>query len=184
MSRRAGMAAACAFVATIVLANYLTSALGFVPVGFGLTATAGTFAAGCALALRDLTQDALGRRGVLAVIVVAAALSFAIAPPTLALASGVAFLLSELADFAVYTPLRRRARLGDRRWVTAVVASNVAGAVVDSVVFLGVAFGAASILGDTPGQLVGKSWATLAYLAVGWAVTRALLRQPVHPDGA
>lgn len=184
MNRRAGMAAAFALVATTIVANYLTSTLGFVPVGFGLVATAGTFAAGCALALRDVTQDALGRRGVLVVIVVAAALSFVIASPSLALASGVAFLLSELADFAVYTPLRARARLGGRRWATAVVASNAAGAVVDSVVFLGVAFGAASILGDTPGQLVGKSWATLAYLTLGWAVTRAVLRQPVHPDGA
>ena len=39
---------------------------------------------------------------------------------------GTAFLLSELADFAVYTPL------AERRWLTAVVASNIVGTIVDS----------------------------------------------------
>lgn len=177
--RIVGALAATAFVSTLVLANWLTSSLGFVPVGFGFTATAGTFAAGFALALRDLTQDTLGRRGVLAVIVAGAALSFVIADPFVAVASAVAFLLSELADFAVYSPLRRRSRLGDRRWASAVLASNAVGAVVDTVVFLGIAFGAAAILPAMAGQLVGKSWATLAYLVIGWAVSRAVLRQPV-----
>jgi len=35
-----------AFVAAIVLANWLTSRYGFVSVGLGLSATAGTYAAG------------------------------------------------------------------------------------------------------------------------------------------
>lgn len=185
MSRRAaGLVAAVSFIATIVLANYLTSRYGFVPVGFGLTATAGTFAAGIALALRDATQDALGRRAVAVVIVLGAALSFLVADPFIAIASAAAFLISELADFAIYTPLRARSRLGDRRWAGAVVVSNVVGAVVDTAIFLGIAFGAAAILPGIPGQLVGKSWATLAYLAVGWAVSRALLREPVNAGGA
>ncbi|SFK32007.1 hypothetical protein SAMN05216467_2871 [Cellulomonas sp. KH9] len=166
------------------MANYLTTRLGFVPVGFGLSATAGTFAAGAALALRDVTQDSLGRRGVLAVVVAGAGLSFLLADPFIALASAAAFLLSELADFAVYTPLRRRSRLGDRRWAAAVIASNVVGAVVDTVVFLTVAFGAAAVLPATPGQLVGKAWATVAFLAVGWAVSRAVLRESVHAERA
>lgn len=180
----AGTASAVSFVAVVVAANYLTTRYGFVSVGFGLTATAGTFAAGFALALRDATQDTLGRRGVLAVIAAGAVLSFLIADPFVALASAAAFLISELADFAVYTPMRRRSRLGDRRWVSAVVASNIVGAVVDTAVFLGVAFGLASVLPGIPGQLVGKSWATLAYLAVGWVVSRAVLRQPLNADGA
>src|SRR4029077_3405657 len=46
------------------------------------------------------------------------------------IASATAFLLSELADFAVYTPLQRK------RLVLAVVASSVVGLTVDSVVFL------------------------------------------------
>ena len=39
-------------------------------------------------------------------IVAGAALSGAVAPPQLVLASTTAFFLSELADFAVYTPLQ------------------------------------------------------------------------------
>lgn len=183
--RPAGVVAAISFVATIVVANYVTTRFGFIPVGFGLAATAGTFAAGAALALRDVTQDTLGRYGVLAVIVAGAVLSFLIADPFVALASAAAFLVSELADFAVYTPLRRRSRLGDRRWAVAVVASNVVGALVDTVMFLTIAFGAATVLADTPGQLVGKAWATIAFLAIGWAVSRcAVSREPLDRAGA
>lgn len=175
-----GALVAAGFIGTIALANWLTSRFGFVPVGFGFTATAGTFAAGFALALRDLTQDTTGRLGVLAVIIGGAALSFLIADPLIAAASGAAFLISELADFAVYTPLRARSRLGDRRWTGAVIASNAAGAIIDTVAFLGIAFGAAAILPAMAGQLVGKSWATIAYLAIGLGVARALFRQPVN----
>ena len=186
MNRRkvTGIASAAGFIGTIVLANYLTTRYGFVPVGFGLMATAGTFAAGFALALRDSTQDALGRRAVALVIVAGAALSFLVADPFIALASAAAFLVSELADFAIYTPLRRKSRLGDRRWAGAVIASNLVGAVVDTVIFLGIAFGAAAILPSIPGQLVGKSWATLAYLAVGLVVSRAVSRHRFDGEGA
>lgn len=54
-------AAAFAFLATIVIANWLTTEYGFVAVGFGLTATAGTYAAGLALGFRDVLQDHAGR---------------------------------------------------------------------------------------------------------------------------
>lgn len=47
-----------AFLGTILAANYATSRYGLVPVGFGLTATAGTWFAGaaCMSGLND--QDA------------------------------------------------------------------------------------------------------------------------------
>jgi uncharacterized PurR-regulated membrane protein YhhQ (DUF165 family) len=63
----------------------------------------------------------------------------------------VAFLLSELADFAVYTPLRRRT------WLGAVAASNTVGLVIDSALFLWLAFGSLEFLA---GQVVGKAWMT------------------------
>lgn len=69
----------------------------------------------------------------------------------LALASGLAFLFSELADFAVYSPLRQR------HWLGAVVASNTVGVVVDSALFLWLAFGSLEFLA---GQVVGKLWMT------------------------
>lgn len=172
-----GAALCVALLAGIVAANYATSRWGFVPVGFGLTATAGTFAAGFTIALRDGIQDSLGRRAVLVVIVSGTILSFAIADPAIAIASGAAFLLSELLNFAIYTPLRNRSKFGDRRWGGAVTASNLAGAVADTAIFVGIAFGWAAVLPAMLGQLVGKAWATLMYLVIG-GVAGALLRKP------
>ena len=62
-----------------------------------------------------------------------------------ALASAAAFLFSEFADLAVYTPLERS------RWLTAVAVSNVVGLIADSALFLWLAFGSLDFLA---GQLV------------------------------
>jgi uncharacterized PurR-regulated membrane protein YhhQ (DUF165 family) len=165
--RIAGYVTAGGLLAAVVAANWATSRYGFIPVGFGLTATAGTLFAGAALALRDATQDLLGRARVLIVIVVGAILSGLLADPAIAVASAAAFGIAELVDFAIYTPLRNRSRLGDRRWAIAVGASSVGGAVVDTIVFIGIAFGSAAIAPALLGQLLGKLWATLAYLVGG-----------------
>lgn len=167
------------FIASVVLANVLTTNYGFVPVGFGLTATAGTYVAGATLALRDAVQDTLGRWVVLGAIVAGGILSFLMAAPFIALASVVAFLVSEFADFLVYTPIRRRARFGDRKWMVAVFLSSVVGAIVDTVLFIGIAFGPAAILPAMPGQLTGKLWAALAFIVIGWGLSRVVPRQSV-----
>jgi uncharacterized PurR-regulated membrane protein YhhQ (DUF165 family) len=73
----------------------------------------------------------------------------------------VAFLLSELADYAVYTPLR------EKNWLSAVALSNTVGLVVDSVIFLSLAFGSLEFL---PGQVVGKAWMTGAAVVLLWMV--------------
>jgi len=151
------------YIASIVAANLMITVLGLVPVGFGLLAPAGVYAAGFAFTFRDLTQDALGRRWTVGAILIGAGLS-ALLSPALALASGVAFLASELADFAVYSPLR------ERRWLTAVFLSNTVGTLIDSALFLWLAFGSLAFL---PGQLVGKTWTTLIAVAVLWAYRRA-----------
>jgi queuosine precursor transporter len=64
------------------------------------------------------------------------------------IASAVAFLVSEFADLAVYTSLARR------RFVVAVLASGLVGLVVDSILFLWLAFGSFEFLS---GQIVGKT---------------------------
>lgn len=179
-----GLLAAAVFVASIVAANYLTTRYGFVPVGFGLSTTAGTLTAGAALVVRDATQDLLGRLGVLVVIVIGAAVSFAISDPAISLASALAVLFSESANFAIYTPLRSRARYGDRRWSAAVVTADLTGAVVDTAAFLGVAFGWSAVQPALAGQLVGKAWAALLYLLIGWSVRRAVSRESVYAEGA
>jgi len=147
-----------AYLGTIVLANWLITRFGVVPVGFGLLAPAGVYAAGLAFTLRDLVHERFGVRWTIGAIVGGAALSTVLSP-RLALASGTAFLLSELLDLAVYAPLRRR------RWLTAVVASNLVGLTVDSMVFLWLAFGSWQFL---LGQIVGKAWMTaLAVVVLG-----------------
>lgn len=157
---------AAAYVGAIVLANYLTSAFGFVPVGFGLLSPAGTYMAGFALLARDVVQDYAGRKAVFALMLAGALVSAVLAGPQLALASGVAFAVSELADMAVYSPLRKRGR------IRAMLASNAVGAFIDSIIFLLIAgFPVASAL---PGQMVGKAWATVVPIAAheGYKRTR------------
>jgi uncharacterized PurR-regulated membrane protein YhhQ (DUF165 family) len=130
---RIGILAAITFVACIVAANYVTTRYGLVPVGFGLTATAGTYFAGLTFVLRDTVQDSWGKAATMGLIVFGAAVSYLVSDPFIALASGVAFLASETADLAVYTPLRKRG------YLRAAIASNVVGAVVDTALFLWIA---------------------------------------------
>ena len=144
------------YIGTIFAANWAISAFGVVPVGFGLYAPAAVYFVGLAFTFRDLSQDAVGKWPVIGAIFVGAALS-AFVSPALAVASGAAFLFSELADLAVYTPLRRRS------WTGAVVASNAVGIVVDSLIFLTLAFGSLEFLA---GQVVGKAWMTVLAVVV------------------
>lgn len=156
---RVGLAAFLAFLGSIPLANWMIHNIGtvcvpngpcLVPVAPGLMAPSGVLTVGVALVLRDVVQRCLGLRAGLVAIAIGTALSALIAPGPLVIASGTAFLLSELADCAVYTPLQRR------RLMLAVVASSVVGLAVDSVIFLWLAFGDLTYL---PGQIVGKLWA-------------------------
>jgi len=152
------MIACAAYIATIIAANWAIQTYGLVPVGFGLMAPAGVYFAGLAFTFRDLTQDQLGRRWTAFAIVIGAGLS-AFVSPQFALASGVAFLLSEFADFAVYSPLR------ERHWLSAVALSNTVGLVIDSALFLMLAFGSLEFLA---GQIVGKSWMTALAVLILW----------------
>lgn len=169
-----GTAAVIVFIGLVVAANWLTARYGLIPVGFGLMATAGTWAAGGVLVARDFVQDAAGRLAVLGCIIAGAALSWALSTPQLALASGAAFAVSELADFAVYAPLRRRG------WARAVAASSLVGSVVDSVLFLALA--GFPIWSALPGQMVVKTAAMLA-VVVPVVVTRAVLRDRLRAEG-
>ena len=159
---RGGLLAA-AYAASIILAAYLVIVIGAVPVGFELVAPAAAYVVGISLVLRDLAQDQLGPWWTCGAIVVGAALS-ALLSPSLALASGVAFLGSELLDMAVYTPLRERGRL-----IAAIFASNVVGTMVDSFVFLMLAFGSLEFF---PGQVWAKMASTAVAAAVIWLIHR------------
>lgn len=144
--RKLGVTSAVAFVMTVWAANWAITRYGFVSVGFGLSAPAGVFFAGLAFTLRDIVHRSLGRYAVTVAILVGCGFSYLISP-SFAAASAVAFLLSESADLFVYTPLERKSLVG------AVVASNTVGAVVDSLLFLYIAFGSINFW---QGQVVGK----------------------------
>lgn len=158
---------AAGYAGSILAANWAITTFGPVPVGFGLMAPAGVYFAGIVFTLRDGLQETGGRRWVLAAILAGAGLSAWLSGP-LAVASGLAFLFSELADFAVYTPLRRR------NWLGAVAASNIVGLTVDSALFLWLAFGSLTFL---PGQIVGKLWMTALAVALILAYRRTMKAQ-------
>jgi uncharacterized PurR-regulated membrane protein YhhQ (DUF165 family) len=167
--RREGLVFLILFGLTIPAANWLIVHVGttcvpngpcLIPVAPGLLAPSGVLMIGLALVLRDLVQRRLGAAAASAAIVAGALISALLAPPSLVVASAAAFLLSEFADLAVYTPLARRGLLA------AVVASSVVGLVVDSFVFLWLAFGSLDFLA---GQVVGKAWMVLLAIPfVAW----------------
>jgi len=152
------------FCLCIPLANWMIGHVGtvcvpdgpcLIPVAPGLLAPSGVLMIGLALVLRDLVQRRLGLTWVSAAILAGAAISWFLAPPALVVASVAAFLLSEFTDLAVYTPLQ------ERRLMLAVAASSAVGLMVDSLVFLYLAFGNGDFLA---GQVIGKSWMVLAAL--------------------
>ena len=75
------------------------------------------------------------------------------------IASVATVLLSELSDYAVYTLLQ------ERRLITAVVASSLAGLIIDSIVFRYLNLGSLDYFG---GQIVGKAWMVLLAIPVIW----------------
>lgn len=153
-----GPACALGLLSCILAANYVTSHWGIVSVGFGLTATAGTYLAGLTFVLRDLLQDSAGKCLTLAVIALGAVISFLVADPFIAVASATAFLIAESTDFLVYTPLRRRG------YIRAAVTSNVVGSFVDTVVFLTIA--GFPLQEALLGQMVGKLLMTVVAVAL------------------
>ena len=168
-ARLLGWVCLALFLLCIPAANYLIGHVGtacvpngpcLVPVAPGLMAPSGVLTVGVALVLRDVVQRQLGASWALGAVFLGTALSAAVAPAALVVASACAFLLSELTDFAVYTPLQRR------RLVLAVVLSSLAGIVIDSLVFLQLAFHSQEFL---LGQVVGKAWAVLISIpAIQW----------------
>jgi uncharacterized PurR-regulated membrane protein YhhQ (DUF165 family) len=149
------------YVATVFAANWALGKWGIVGVGLGLTAPAGVFFAGIAFTARDGLREATGQWIPFVAIAVGAACSFFIEDgQKFAIASAVAFGISETLDAIVYEPLRKRGK------TIALVASNSVGFVADSVIFLWLAFGSLAFI---EGQLFGKAMMTVAAVLVLWA---------------
>ena len=180
-SRNEGFVYLVLFILCIPSANWMIGNVGtycvpdgpcMIPVAPGLDAPSGVLMIGLALVLRDLVQRRLGKLWALVAIVAGAALSGLVASNALVVASMAAFLFSELADFAVYTPLQRN------RFITAVIASSMVGLVADSMLFLYLAFGS---LDYVFGQIIGKAWMVLCTVPIIWKLRQRDQLQGVSP---
>ena len=146
--------AAC-YLGLVILANWLASAY---VVDVPLTryqAPAGVFCIGGVLVLRDWIQQLRGLTWTMPLVYTAGLISWAAGDlagwtslEKIAIASVVAFTVSETIETAIFTPIRKRnLSLG-------VAASATIGNAVDSYLFLLIAFGG---MGFFWGQFWGKS---------------------------
>lgn len=157
-SRRASLRGyaclALGFVGLVVLANWLASRY-VVSVGFGRMAPAGVFCIGAVLVLRDWLQQLYGLRWTMPLVYAAGLLSWGIGDlagwtglEKIAVASVVAFTVSETVEAVVFTPLRKR------HLTIGVALSATVGNALDSFLFLALAFGSQAFFA---GQFIGKS---------------------------
>lgn len=168
------LAAGAAYIATIVAANWALERYGFVPM-LWWTVPAGVYFAGLSFGLRDVVHELSGPWAVLGLIATGSWISYGISDGAtipgghvpIAAASGIAFAVSELADMAVYTPLR------ERNWSLGVVLSNTVGAVADTLLFLWLAFGSTT---GFVGTTVGKILMVAVALPLVWIARRAVSR--------
>lgn len=125
--------------ADIIAANWLVPVLPW----WGIMAPAGSLLVGPILTVRDQIHDKIGTRGVILVILCASAVSWLVGGlvnqgllQSVSIASAIAFICSELfADTGVYALLHKSP------WFARVTLSNVVSAPIDSVLFIGLAFG-------------------------------------------
>lgn len=169
--------AVAAMAAIIAGSNYLVqfpvhATLGAINLADLLTYAAFTFPV--AFLVTDLTNKLFGpaaaRKVVVAGFIIAVIVSIIVASPRIAIASGSAFLISQLLDVSIFDRLRTGT------WWRAPLISSMLGAVVDTFVFFSLAFAASlSFLGEgldfavQPAPLLGVM-ATEAPRWVSWAL--------------
>lgn len=185
VNRATGWVSLAAFVTCVPAANWLISHIGtvcvpdgpcLIPVWPGILAPSGVLLAGLSFVLRDLVQEMLGLLWAIAAVLVGGVLAGLIASPVLAVASVAAFLIAEMVDLLVFTRLRRRGL------VIASVASSVIGLLLDSFIFVQIAFGNPDY---TIGQSIGKAWMVLATMPLLIAIQSTRRRSaPTFVSGA
>ena len=164
--------AAC-YVGLVILANWLASAY---VVGVPLTpytAPAGVFCIGAVLVLRDWIQQLRGLFWTMPLVYTAGLISWAAgdlagwtALEKIAIASVVAFTVSETVEAVVFTPIR------NRNLSAGVALSGTIGNAVDSYLFLTIAFGSTAFF-------LGQFWGKSEMIAIGTALT--MMRRKIAP---
>lgn len=123
------MVACLFYLASIVAINFGFEHTSVVPLYGDTVWPPMSVAAGVVFVLRDYAQRAVGVRPVVLWMLTGAALSYILASPAIALASLMAFVVSEAVDWIVYTTSKRT-------FAQRVLISSLASAPIDSVVFL------------------------------------------------
>jgi uncharacterized PurR-regulated membrane protein YhhQ (DUF165 family) len=116
------------YVASIVLVNYGFSVVPLVPLPGGEMWPPMSLIVGLVFVARDFAQREIGHKVLLAMLL-GCGLSYLMADPFVAIASVVAFGISEMVDWLVYT-------YTGRPFAQRVLMSSVVGTPVDSAVFL------------------------------------------------
>lgn len=136
MKKTIGYLALAGFLGSIPFANWWLTNNGLwdAPI-LGLLPSA-LWVVAISFVLRDIVQITLGREAAWLAIAVGTALSIVLADPIFAVASGLAFAVSESFDSAIFTPLANRGR-----FILGVTLSGYVAGFVDSALFVRVAFG-------------------------------------------
>ncbi len=145
------------YVAAIVLVNWLFAALPMVETPLGAWPPA-SLIVGFILILRDMAQREVGHY-VLIAMLAAGVITYVMVDPFIAVASVSAFLVSETADWIVYSVTRRPLR--DR-----ILASSAVSSPLDSIVFLG-------LIGFlSPASFILQTLSKFAGALVIWGILR------------
>ena len=134
------------YILSIIMGNFLVVWFGIIQVG-PLMFPAGALAIGLTFSLRDFVQKEFGHKVwyfMIVSTVLTALMSFVmsnmpIPPWRVAMASAIAFIVSEFIDWFVYTITKK-----DIVW--RITISNLFSTPIDSILFVGIVFGSYSIL--------------------------------------
>ena len=147
------------YIALIVFVNWLFTVVPLVDLPGGEKWPPASLVVGLIFVARDFAQREIGHRVIIAMLV-AGTLSYFMASPYVALASVTAFLISEFADWAVYS-------FTGRPFSQRVLLSSAIGTPLDSAVFLMMIghFSVIGVVAMTLSKMVGA-------MVVWWIVRR------------
>ncbi len=147
------------YIALIVAVNYGFTVTPLIALPGGEKWPPMSLLVGFIFVARDFAQREIGHRVIIAMLV-AGALSYVMASPFVAAASLAAFLISEFADWAVYS-------FTGRPFAQRVLLSSAVGTPLDSVVFLAMIghLSVTGVIAMTASKMLGA-------LAVWWIVRR------------
>lgn len=159
------MATVLLYMAVIASANVVTASIA--PLAFGpLLVPAGSLLIGLTFILRDLVQNAIGRKATYATIAAAMLLSAAVSAMLgdtlwIVFASALTFLVSETTDTEIYSRLKLPMSLR-------VLYSGLVGGVVDSVLFV--------VIGLSPLGAGFLPWEAVGYAILGQILVKTVIQ--------